>query len=306
MTVKKLSKLILFFSSTFIITFLIVAGIKFLSLRVEWAKFLPARPETALTLILAAAHWALSLSLFSSIIIVLNYSVRKKFSAIMSVIIIMVLSFSYTYGISFLLNSWKSVPPAQTSGIILGDNGLILTNALNKNETAVVLLNGTVNPLGPRVVAIPGQPLVFQRAASGNFELPPVPFGDDTPWFLKSISIDIRLNAQMFQQKFSEGFISFFVYAGSLIFLLCSLGYVIKFSVWPLANLFLAALAFHGVLAFNTFINTPEMQEITGSFLNNIIPPPLMLPLFFLSFGILLNIYSLLSFAAKRRSNDDY
>jgi hypothetical protein len=83
------------------------------------------------------------------------------------------------------------------------------------------------------------------------------------------------------------------------------LAYVVKFSVWPLANLFLAALVFRGVLSFNTFITSPSMLEIIDSFLNNIVPISAALPLFFLLIGGLVNLYSLLAFAAKRRSDDD-
>jgi len=254
---------------------------------------------------LTAAHWALSLTLFLSIIITVNYAIRKNCFPPVTILCVIILSLSFSAGISFALKQWKSVPPSQVQSMPLGGSGLMLTNALNKNETAVVLLNGTSDPLGPRVIAIPGQPLVYQKTAGAGFDLPPVQFSDDTPWFLKSLAIDIRLNAEMFQFKFSEGIFSFLFYAGSLVFLLCSLAYVLKFSAWPLANLFIAALAFRGILAFNTFANTPEMQEITGSFLNNIIPAQAALPLFFLGVGILLNIFSLLSYAAKRRRDDD-
>jgi len=223
----------------------------------------------------------------------------------MSLICVMSLSFLFSYGISTALEQWKSVVPATSPGITLGGKGLILSNTLNKNETAVILLNGTDDPLGPRVIAIPGQPLAYQRAASADFDLPPIPFGDDTPWFLKDIEIDIRLNAEMFQQKFLQGFIPYLFYVGSLIYLLCSLGYVIKFSAWPLANLFLSILAFRGILALNTFINSQEMQIIMASFLNNKIPVENALPFIFLGFGTLINLYSLLASAAKRRVDDD-
>jgi len=223
----------------------------------------------------------------------------------MSVVCVMVLSAIFCFGINTALEQWKAVPPLYTSGVQLGGKGLMLSNGLTKNETAVVLLEGTENPLGPRVVAIPGQPLVYQQAAGGNFELPPVQFGDDTPWFLKSIAIDIKLNSEMFRQKFQEGILSYLFYAGSLIFLLCSLAYAVKFSVWPLANLFLASLVFRGVLSFNTFFTSPSMMEIIDSFLNNLIPLSAALPLFFLLTGGLVNLYSLLSYAAKRRHDDD-
>jgi len=303
--VRKLAKLTIFFSLIFIILFAVVTGVRFLSLRVDWAKNLPPKTETSLTLLITAAHWALSMALFCSIIISLNYSARKSFFALMSLICVMSLSFLFSYGISTALEQWKSVVPATSPGITLGGKGLILSNTLNKNETAVILLNGTDDPLGPRVIAIPGQPLAYQRAASADFDLPPIPFGDDTPWFLKDIEIDIRLNAEMFQQKFLQGFIPYLFYVGSLIYLLCSLGYVIKFSAWPLANLFLSILAFRGILALNTFINSQEMQIIMASFLNNKIPVENALPFIFLGFGTLINLYSLLASAAKRRVDDD-
>jgi len=305
MNVRKLAKLILLFSLTFLITFILVAIFKFLSLRVDWVKNLPPRPETTLTLLISAAHWSLSLSLFSSIILALNYAVRRNCFSITAIVCVMSLSFFFCFGISFLLEQWKGVPPSQVSGITLGDKGLILSNALNKNETAVVLLNGLDDLNGPRVIAIPDQPLVYQRSVSSNFNLPDVPFADETPWFLKSISIDLRLNAEVFQRKFNQGFYNYFMYAGSLIFLLCSIAYTVRLSSWPLANLFLAALAFRGVLAINTLFNRPEMMDTIDSFLNGIVPIDIALPLFFLGFGILVNIYSLLSFAAKRRYEDD-
>jgi len=297
--------LAIFFSLTFVIIFAVSAGVRFLELRVDWAKNLPPKPETSLTLFIAAANWALSLTLFSSIIVSLNYAIRRNYSAFMTIICVMSLSFILCFGITSALEHGKTVPPAQTMGIPLGAKGLILSNSLSRSEASVILLSGSLEPLGPRVVAISGQPLIFQETASANFDLPPVPFVDETPWFLKSLSIDVRLNAETLLQKFREGFFSYFIYAGSLIFLLCSLGYAVKFSVWPLANLFIAALVFRGILMLETFFNTPEMQEITRSFLDNKLPVPLALPLLFFAFGVLVYLYSFLVFAVKRRDDDD-
>ena len=285
---------------------MVVTGIKFLSLRIDWIKSLPPKPETALTSLILAAHWTISLALYSSIIIALNYSVRRKYHAVMSIACVIILSFSFCFGITAALEQWKSVPPEQNPAMTLGGKGLILSNTLNKNETAVILLNGTVEPLGPRVLSIPDQPLVYQRNAAANFDLPPIPFGDDTPLFLKEIDIDIRLNAEMFQRRFSAGVLSYLFYAGSLIYLLCSLGYVIKLSVWPLANLFLSTLVFRGILALNTFFNTQEIQHAAASFLGNKMPASNALPLIFLGFGTLVNIYSLLAYASKKQVDDEY
>jgi hypothetical protein len=304
--VKNFTKQAVLFIISFLVIFLAAAGLRFLFLRVEWAKNLPPKPETALTLLIAAAHWALSLSLFSSILFSLSYSIRKKYSAIMSIVSVMCLSFLLCYGVSFILENWKSVPSARSTPVSLGDKGVILSNSLNRNETAVILLNGTAEPLGPRVAVIPGQPLLFYESASVSFDLPPVPFTDVIPWFLKSLSIDIRLNADIFYEKFTEGVFPFFVYAGSLIFLLCSLGISIKFSAWPLANLFLSILGFRAVLAVETFLNTPEIQELIDSFLKGMIPLTMSVPFIFLATGLLLCLYSFLIFAVKRRPVDDF
>lgn len=272
---------------------------------VDWAKSFPVKPETALSILITASHWALSLSLFSTILFSLCYAGRKSYSALMTVLTVMGLSFFFCTAVSIALNNWESVPPARSEGVILGNRGLILSNSLNRNETSVVLLNGTDEPFGPRVIAIPGQPLIYHEASGGAFDLPPVPFGDDTPWFLRSLAIDLRLNAEMLKKNFNSGFLSFSLYAFSLIFLLCSLGYAIKFSVWPFANLCLGVLAFRGILALEVFLNSPEMQEILDSFLKGIIPIALIVPLVFILLGALLHLYSGLVSLTRRRDEDD-
>ena len=218
----------------------------------------------------------------------------------------MILSIAFCFGVSFLLERWSSVPAAQYEGIQFGERGLILSNTLNRNETAVVLLEGMANPHGPRVIVNMNQPLTFQQSSNAALTLPSVPFGDDTPLFMKSLAADIRFGSEMFSRRYSEGFISYLSYTGSLIFLLCSLGFAVKFSIWPLANLFIGALAFRGVLTLCNFFNTQDVQGITGFFLDNLIPVSFALPLAFLVFGFLINIYSLLVFASRRRHDNDH
>jgi hypothetical protein len=303
--VKNFAKLVLLFSISFLAIFLISTVFRFLALRVDWAKRLPVKPETALTLLIAAAHWALSLSLFASLLFALGYSLRRGYLTVMTLSVLMSLSFVFCFGILTVLVNMKTVTPAQTSGIPLGGKGLMLSNTLNRNETVVVLLGGTAEPLGPRVTSNPGQPLVYQQFSRSDFELPSVSFGDDTPWFLKSLAIDLRLNAGVFQQKYSEGFGSFLVYAGAIIFFLCSLGLAIKFSAWPLANLFIGILAFRGVLALEVFLNTPEIQETMGAFLKDTLPVSFAIPVIFIAFGALLQLYSMLILITKRRNEYD-
>jgi hypothetical protein len=305
--VKNLAKLSLFFSLSFAIIFLVATGLRFLSLRVEWAGNLPQKPEAFLTILITAAHWALSLAMYASILLGLSYAARRSYSPPMTVLCVMIISLLFNFGISFALYHWEFVPSAQSSIKRLGEDGLILSNSLNRNETAVILLKGMDEPLGPRVTAIPDRPLFFQESTvNADISLPPIPFGDDRPFFLKSLFIDIRLSDEQLQKRFGEGYISYFTYAVPLIFLLSSLGFAIKFSMWPLANLFLGILAFRGILAVETFFNLPEMYELFDAFLKNMMPASMAVPLVFLCFGMLVNVYSILVYAARKRDDDGY
>jgi len=305
--VKNLAKLALFFSLSFVIVFFAGVGVRYLTLKVEWARVLPQKPETLLTMIISAGHWALSLSMYTSILLSMSYAARKRYFAPMVVICVVSLSLLFDFGVSSALYRWESVPPAVSNVKPMGEKGLILSNNLNRNETAVILLNGTAEPLGPRVTAIPDRPLVFlESTANTNVNLPPIPFEGDSPLFVKNFSIDLRLSDEQIQRRYSEGILNYFLYAGSLIFLLCSLGLSInKFSVWPLANLFLGVLAFRGVLAVETFFNSPEMQELSDSFFKNIIPAFMVVPLVFFAVGALVSTYSILFYVVKRRNNED-
>ena len=303
---KNLAKLALFFSLSFAIIFLAATGVRYLSLKVDWARSLPQKPETFLTLIIAAAHWALSLALYMSMLLALSYAARRKYFAPMAVGCVFVLAFTLSFAFSFALYQWKNVPSAQGEIQKLGEDGLILSNTLNRSETAVILLKGMSDPSGPRVTAIPDRPLTFHEStANAGINLPPVPFGDDSPWFLKSLIIDIKLSEEQLQKHFEEGFLSFFIYSGAMIFLLSSLGFAIKFSVWPLANLFIGMLVFRGILAVETFFNTAEMQELFGAFLKGMMPVSLAVPSIFFGFGLLVHLFSVLIFISRRREDDD-
>lgn len=303
---KNLAKLALLFSISFAILFAAAGGIRFLALRVEWIRTLPQKPETVLTSLIAACHWALSFAMYGSLLLSLSYAARNHYSTLMAIICLIILPLAFSFGISLGLQRWEFVPPGLKNDKPLGEAGLILTNELSRNETAIVLLQGSGRPQGPRVVAIPGRPLIFQEEMpAAEFTLPPVPFVDETPWFLKSLAIDIRLSAGQIQRRLSEGYIPFFIYAGALIFFLSSLSFIFKVSVWPLANLFLGCLAFRGILALETFFNSPEMQDVFRSFLENRMPVELTVPLIFCGFGLLVYTYSILVYVARRRDYDE-
>ena len=303
---RKLARLALFFSLGFAILFVGTTGIRFLAIRLDWVRSLSHQPESILAALIAAARWAASLALYGSILLALSLRERESIFTPAAVLIIAVLAIGFTYGIDEALKSWEHVPSAKVVAQPIGGPGLILANSGRASSAALVLLEGPARPEGARVVGIPGRPLQYQAEFAGRdmafAGLPPAPFVDNTPWFLKSLAIDFRLSAENMRRLLSQGIIPFLTYAIPLIFLLCSLSFIFRFSAWPLADLFLGCLAFRGILALETFFNSPEMQDIFGEFLQDRLPVSLAAPLIFCGAAALAFLYSFLAHFGKRQS----
>jgi len=305
--VRKLVKLVLFYSLSFAILFLGATGLRFLELRIEWIRALSQEREAVLVEIITAARWALSLVIYGGVLLGLSYVIRRGVFALTAIPCIALLTIAFTFGIGQLLEDWEHVPPAKIPMQPLGKPGLILSNNVRPAGTALILLEGSVKPDGSRVVATPGKPLLYQEKFPGKdmslLSLPPAPFSDNCPWFLRSLAIDLKLNAENVRRQVNAGLLPFLTYTGTLVFLLCSLMFILRISVWPLANLFLGCLAFRGVLALELFFRTPEMQGIFDSFLQNRLPLSLVVPLIFCVVGLLAFLYSFLVYLVKRQSN---
>jgi hypothetical protein len=315
--VKNLARLALFFSLFFAAIFLFSTGLRFLQLRTEEFRALPFQPRMLLPDGLGAARWALPLAVYFSLLCGLSYAARlnagllgarrRSLSVPLAMLCLFILSAALSGGISLLLERLGTMVPAPAVSKALGGPGLILT----QGDTSMVLLREPEESRGPRIVAFPGQPLLYQQRPLGPnntaLSMPPVPFRNESPWFLRSLAIDFSLTGRQFETRLGEGFLPFFVYAGALIFLLVSLGFIQKLSNWPLANLFLGALCFRGILALETFLNSPEIQALFDEFLGNRFPLPLswIVPLIFVFFGILINLYTFLVYLAKRRNNEE-
>jgi hypothetical protein len=304
--VKKLVRLALFFSISFTVVLIIAAGFRFLVLRVALMSRLPPENEAVLLTIIAAVRWALSAALYGSILLSLSYAVRKSVFAPAVIISVIILSLSFSFGILLGLEQLKhNVSPAPYSAGALSGPGVILTQA----NTSVVLLKGPEDSRGPRVTVFTDKPLLYQADPSGPNNsvpaIPPLPLEVESPWLLKSIAIDLRLNAEQLQSRLAAGIIPFFIYSGALVFFLVSLGFIFRLSVWPLANIFFGALVFRLILSAETFVNSPEMQDTFASFLGNRFSVSLAVPLIFCVFGVLVTIYSALVYLAQRRNRED-
>jgi hypothetical protein len=303
--VRKLLKLVLFFSLSFALLFLITTGLRFLTLRVEWIRALSLEQGAILIDLLSAARWAMSLCLYGGILIGLSYAVRKEVFAPVALPCIALLTIIFIWGIGLLVENMEYVPSDKTREQPLGKPGLILSNTILPSGTVIVLLQGPAEPNGSRVVATPGKPMLYQSEFAGKnlsiANLPPAPFINDCPWFLKSLAIDLRLNAQLLWQHMDDGLLPFLMHTGSLVFLLCSLMFILRFSAWPLVDMFLGCLAFRGILSLEIFFHTPEMQEVFASFLQNRLPLSIVVPLIFCGVALLIYLYTLLVYLIKGR-----
>jgi uncharacterized membrane protein YesL len=122
---------------------------------------------------------------------------------------------------------------------------------------------------------------------------------------MEDTGIDFSLSSIQLASRFKENRISFLIYAGTLILLLVSLRFILQFSHWPLANLFLAALAFRGVLALDSFLNTGNVLDYLNTLLQNRLPRSFISPSIFLILAVIIILYSVLVSAARHRRTDE-
>jgi hypothetical protein len=303
MKMKNIARLMLFFSLTFFTFFLTAAALTYISSLIELARILPvsAKGEEA-----AKAFWgALPAALYLAILLTLSYSARKSIKIRFAVLTICLMACIFTFLFSLGIDRVGALDPIfKPTAAIKAEPGLILS----QSRTRIVLLRDSNDVLGSRLVSIPGQPFIYQELPMGPYNtilaLPALSFGNETPWFIKSIAIDLSVSAGELKNRLEDNYLYFALYAFSLILLLSSMRFILELSMWPLANMFLGALVFRGILALETFLNAGEINALIGSFLGGRIPPNLVTPLAFVALGILILLYTLLSRIARHERGD--
>jgi hypothetical protein len=299
-------RLTLFFSICFVVILPVASAIRYLHIWIEAACLIPGETVEIFASIISAGQWALPVAVYVSILLTLSYSARKAFSIPLSVLCIFVLSCGFAAGVSLGLSRANSAVflPGTAAPPMLGKPGLILT----QGETAVVLLDGPSNPTGSRVVAVPDRPLFYQKTpvgpAQAGFTLPSVPFEVGRPYFITSLFIDFSLAAGHLRDRLLEGFISFGMYLGALCLLLSSLRFVMELTSWPLANLFLGAVVFRGILTAGTFLDSAEIRQFIMTFLKADIPQTAVTPIIFCGLAVLVLLYTaMVNLARGRRAS---
>jgi hypothetical protein len=268
---------------------------------------IPAGSGALLPKFIAAAGVSLPVALYGVLLLSLSYGFRRQIPAAPVRLVLFILALGLTLGISlgFSRLPGASSPEEGQNLPTLGRPGLLLSGG----DTMMVLLEDPAVRDGSRTVSIPGRPLIYQEVPRGPGNtipsLPPVFFVRDNARFLETLLGDISLMAGQLRTRLGEGLVSFAAYTGALTFLLLSLGFVLNLSAWPMANLFLGALAFRGVLALDGFLNFRETQGFIGAFFENRLPGFLISPLVFAGMGVLFILFDLLSFFAWGRGRRD-
>ena len=296
---KKLARLTIFFSLCFVVLFSMAVLLMVVSSWIDMARSIPLEPVSGKDF--AEIVWeALPIAIYLSILLTLSYSARKNMPLPLTFLCIFILGWGFSLGASLGINRIDALKPVlRPVSPIQGAPGLILT----RSGAATILLKESSEILGPRVVSIPGRPLIYQEVPLGPnnsiLRLPALSFGDDTPWFVRSLGIDFSICAAEMKSRFSDSFLSFIAYAFALILLLGSLRFLLGLSQWPLANLFLGALVFRGILALDIFLNTREINVLAGHYFSARVPEMLITPIIFCALGILVLFYTLLVRLAK-------
>jgi hypothetical protein len=314
---KKLARFVIFFSLSFVLLLIFSVIFRFFAFWIESVRAVSNIMDAERAALITLIRRALPETLFLSILFSLSYSVRNKIPALLSIILLFVLSGSFTLGFFMGLEKIEAMDLpifsnfpltaenlALKPGIILStrDMGMIL---LKENPGLFGSSSGTAGRTAfsgfPRVISFPESALIYQEVPiSRDTTFFNLPLGENTPWFFQSMLIDLNMTARELDSRYKEGLASFFLHGFSLILLLVSLRFLFGLSSWPLANLFFGAIAFRGVLSLEIFLITPETEAIITAFLGNSIDGFLIRPLVFLSLSALVILYTLLAFLARR------
>jgi hypothetical protein len=305
---KNIARLTLFFTISFAAAFVLAVSIRFLHIRIDVISSLSPQNSRVGEELLGAFRWALPAALYFSLLFSLSYTVRRRISAPAGMFCLFILGSAACAGLTAGADGLSRLAEYFAPSKTLGNPGLILTQA----DNAIVLVQDPADLWGPRIVSIPGQPLLYQELPRGPdnkpISLPPIPFRAGTAWILESGIIDFSLaSRELIRRSSAPGEIAcpFLVYCCALVFLLVSLRFTQGLSNWPLANLFLGALVFRGILAMEVFLGAPETEEVLNTLLGDLIPPLYAAPLVFVSLGFLICLYTLLTQLARRKDSHE-
>jgi hypothetical protein len=304
--VKGLARLIIFFTLCFILTLVLSSLCVFAGRLLDAAIHIPALPIALIPALLGSLRACIPQTIYITVLLTLSYAARRNIPFPLAFVCLFLLVFSASGGLylgTVRADRFDSLARTDTPRT-LGSPGLILS----QGNISMVLLEKPGQERGARVVSLPGQSLLYQSVPLGPgnqvLPLPQAAFRAPLPYFLQSMFLDFSLAGARYETLLTQGFHYFIAYLASVSLFLCSLGFLFRVSVWPLANVFIGVLAFRGVLAFETFINSREVLELLSEYVESGIPRPFISALIFALAAALIILYSLLARLARRRRSD--
>jgi hypothetical protein len=294
---SNIARLALFFSIFFIISFALVGAFECVRLAVDAATTIPAGPPVKLGQFIGALQKIFPLILYCAILMGLSYSARRRIAPSAAILSVFILAAGAALGLSLGLRSLKTGgmdAPLGGAAQTLGGSGLILSQW----DVVVTLLGDPGKSESSRVISIPGRPLIYQEKPSGPNNAV-VPFRSEESLLTRGLLVDSALAAEQFEERLNRGLLPFALYGGALILLLSSLRFVLDLSAWPLANLFCGALAFRGVLALQTFIDSRSVQTFIIAFFDKRIGGAIISPIIFVVLALLILLYTFLVGVAR-------
>lgn len=287
----------------FVLILIGTGAVRCLELWAGAARTVSPGQEQTLPGLISALRWALPAALYGAILLALSYSARRSIPTIAVIPCVFALAVLLGGAIFVGLERETDLPRAALEPPPkLGAPGLLLA----QGDAVIVLLDGPAGADGPRVVSLPGRPLIYQQTPAGPDSalpsLPPLPFRTMELPFFMNLAADITLWEQQLDGQLAGGLVPFGIYLGALCLLLVSLRVVFSLSSWPLANLVIGALAFRGVLALETLLNAGETREFIGVFLEQFIRRESISPSIFCVLGLILLLNTVfISLARSRR-----
>lgn len=298
---KKLARLILFTFAAFFLLFAFCGIASFLRLWTAAAASVPVRTMIPLDEVIRTILWTLSLSLYGAVLLAMNYAQRNSIFAPIAFACVLAISGGMCFiAVKGLENARiTSVAPFFVSTGTLGKAGLMLPN----HGTVTILIDKPSLETGSRVVAAPEKQLVYEDVPLDEngalIPLPPVRFHQENTSFYMSLKMDFDTSAAYLNRRFNEGLIPFISWLVPLLVLLASLSYLFHVGAWPLANLFLCAVIYRGVLLFETFITNDSISAVLEDFSRGLVPNVFITPAVLALLSILVLIYDILMYFAR-------
>jgi hypothetical protein len=300
-----LTRLVVFFGNFFILSLLVITGIRFLFAWTNAVCAIPALSVETVPALVAAAKASISTAIYCSVLFSLSYSVRRGMPPAFSVFFVLLFTFAYSSVFSLLLNGLEKVESsARITHRTLGGAGL----RLDSGGVTTVLIGDPADAASPRVAAMPDRPLILQGIPPDTAPpvrmfpvLPPAPFYHGDSQIMDVVSLDFDLASKQLFIRLQLGILPFCTYLFSLALLLSSFRVVFELSAWPLTNLFFGILIFRGILSFEVFLNSEETQNMLKPFIGSLIPPDLINPLVYTGVALLVLVYTLLTGGVRGR-----